>query len=58
MIALRVPIGFAMGIAGVAGFAEHTVREWVAAGAVVVGGCCGIGPAGVAGVAEALARQG
>lgn len=30
-------------------------REWVAAGASIVGGCCGIGPAHMKAVCEALA---
>jgi homocysteine S-methyltransferase len=31
------------------------VREWVAAGALLVGGCCGLGPDAVTGIAAALA---
>jgi S-methylmethionine-dependent homocysteine/selenocysteine methylase len=31
-----------------------TVREWVDAGAVLVGGCCGLGPAAIAGIAATL----
>lgn len=42
--------------AGVAGFAEAAVREWVSAGAAVVGGCCGIGPSAVAQIAAVLSR--
>lgn len=34
------------------------VRDWVAAGARIVGGCCEIGPAHIALVAEALAAHG
>jgi homocysteine S-methyltransferase len=31
------------------------VRRWVDAGAALVGGCCGLGPAAVTGIADALA---
>jgi homocysteine S-methyltransferase len=33
------------------------VREWCAAGARLVGGCCGLGPAAIAAIADALAAQ-
>jgi homocysteine S-methyltransferase len=39
---------------GHGGFPAQTVRAWVAAGASLVGGCCGVGPDGVRGIAEAL----
>jgi homocysteine S-methyltransferase len=35
--------------------APAAVRDWVGAGAVLVGGCCGLGPAAVTGIATALA---
>ncbi|HEY5142733.1 MAG TPA: homocysteine S-methyltransferase [Solirubrobacteraceae bacterium] len=41
--------------AGIACFPAALVRGWVAAGARLVGGCCGIGPAGIAQLAPALA---
>ena len=31
------------------------VRSWVGAGALLVGGCCGLGPDAVSGIAAALA---
>ena len=33
------------------------VRDWVAAGARLVGGCCGLGPVAIEGVAAALAER-
>lgn len=39
---------------GVGGFPPATVRAWVDAGASLIGGCCGVGPDGVRGIAEAL----
>ena len=39
---------------GVAGFPRATVDAWTAAGARLVGGCCGIGPDGVAGIAAGV----
>ena len=41
--------------AGTAALPERAVHAWVAAGARLVGGCCGLGPDAVAGVARALA---
>jgi S-methylmethionine-dependent homocysteine/selenocysteine methylase len=41
--------------AGVAGFPPGLVAGWVERGARGVGGCCGIDPAGIAGVAGVLA---
>jgi homocysteine S-methyltransferase len=35
-------------------FAASTVREWVTNGARLVGGCCGIGPSGIATLRKAL----
>ncbi|WP_088283590.1 homocysteine S-methyltransferase [Kineosporia sp. A_224] len=40
---------------GTPDFAEDDVTAWVAAGARLVGGCCRVGPAQVAGIAAALA---
>ena len=39
---------------GVDGFPPATVAGWAARGARGIGGCCGIGPAAIAGVASAL----
>ena len=39
---------------GVAGLPAGTVRSWVAAGARLVGGCCGLGPAAVRDIAATL----
>jgi homocysteine S-methyltransferase len=36
---------------GVVEFAPDLLERWLAAGARVIGGCCGIGPEGIAGVA-------
>ena len=41
--------------AGTAALPEGAVHAWVAAGARLVGGCCGLGPDAVAGVARSLA---
>jgi len=38
--------------AGVVEFPPDLLDRWYAAGARVIGGCCGIGPRGIAGVAE------
>ena len=35
-------------------FATSTVREWVTNGARLIGGCCGIGPSGIAALRKAL----
>jgi homocysteine S-methyltransferase len=35
-------------------FAASTVREWVTNGARLIGGCCGIGPSGIATLRKAL----
>lgn len=35
-------------------FSASAVREWVANGARVIGGCCGIGPSGIASLRKAL----
>lgn len=35
-------------------FAASTVREWVTNGARMIGGCCGIGPTGIAALRKAL----
>jgi homocysteine S-methyltransferase len=35
-------------------FSPEEVRSWVGAGARLVGGCCGIGPQGIRGIADAL----
>lgn len=39
---------------GIGGFPPATIRHWVDAGASLIGGCCGVGPDGVRGIAEAL----
>jgi homocysteine S-methyltransferase len=39
---------------GAGGFPDDTVRSWAAAGATLIGGCCGVTPAGVAAIATAL----
>jgi homocysteine S-methyltransferase len=43
---------------GPPGFDPADVREWVAAGARLVGGCCRVGPDRIAALARALARKG
>ncbi len=40
---------------GAGGFPAETVRAWAAAGATLIGGCCGVTPDGVRGIADALA---
>ncbi len=40
---------------GVASFEPVLVRAWIDAGARLVGGCCGIGPAGIAAIAPVVA---
>jgi homocysteine S-methyltransferase len=42
--------------AGAEGFPPSTIAGWQRRGARAIGGCCGIGPAGIAGVARALRR--
>ncbi|MHB1568065.1 MAG: homocysteine S-methyltransferase [Solirubrobacteraceae bacterium] len=37
---------------GVVQFADELLDRWYAAGARVIGGCCGIGPAGIAGISR------
>jgi homocysteine S-methyltransferase len=39
---------------GAGGFPDGTVRSWAAAGATLIGGCCGVTPAGIAAIAAAL----
>lgn len=39
---------------GIDRFAASTVREWVTNGARMIGGCCGIGPTGIAALRKAL----
>ena len=39
---------------GAGGFPDDAVRSWVAAGATLVGGCCGVTPAGIAAIAGCL----
>mgnify|MGYP006273313741 CR=1 FL=1 len=39
---------------GVGGFPAEAVRAWADAGASLIGGCCGVTPAGVAAIAAAL----
>jgi len=39
---------------GQAGFPASLVRDWYAAGATIIGGCCRVGPAEIAGIAAAL----
>lgn len=39
---------------GIGGFPPATICGWVDAGASLIGGCCGVGPDGVRGIAEAL----
>jgi homocysteine S-methyltransferase len=41
---------------GMAGFPPATVARWREHGARAIGGCCGIGPPAIAGVARALGR--
>ena len=40
---------------GEAGFPSSLVREWRDAGATLIGGCCRVGPAEIAGISAALA---
>ncbi|MQY31705.1 homocysteine S-methyltransferase [Nocardia aurantia] len=37
---------------GASAFAESLVREWITAGADIIGGCCRVGPAEIAGLAR------
>ncbi|MBJ7247779.1 MAG: homocysteine S-methyltransferase, partial [Thermoleophilia bacterium] len=39
---------------GAGGFPDDVVRSWAAAGADLIGGCCGVTPAGVTAIAHAL----
>ena len=39
---------------GAGGFPDDVVRSWAAAGADLIGGCCGVTPAGVTSIAHAL----
>lgn len=39
---------------GAGGFPDDVVRSWAAAGADLIGGCCGVAPAGVTAIAHAL----
>jgi homocysteine S-methyltransferase len=39
---------------GAGGFPDDVVRSWAAAGADLIGGCCGVAPAGVKAIAHAL----
>ena len=39
---------------GAGGFPDDTIRSWAAAGATLIGGCCGVTPAGIAAIAAAL----
>ena len=41
-------------VGGAGGFPADTVRSWAAAGATLIGGCCGVTPAGVSAIAAAL----
>jgi homocysteine S-methyltransferase len=43
---------------GVLDFAPDLLDRWYGAGARAIGGCCGIGPDGIAGIAAWRARQG
>ena len=43
---------------GRSGVSAGPVREWIAAGAGIVGGCCRVGPADIAQIARAAARAG
>src|ERR1700761_5366813 len=43
---------------GRSGVSAGPVREWIAAGAGIVGGCCRVGPADIAEIARAAARAG
>jgi len=36
---------------GAGGFPDETVRAWITAGASLIGGCCGVTPAGIAAIA-------
>ena len=42
---------------GAGGFPAAVVRSWVAAGASLIGGCCGVTPAGVGALAAALTTE-
>jgi homocysteine S-methyltransferase len=42
---------------GGAGFSDSAVAGWRARGACGIGGCCGIGPDGIAAVAGVLDRR-
>lgn len=42
---------------GTSSLPAETVRGWAGAGARLVGGCCGLGPAAVANIVEALAAR-
>jgi homocysteine S-methyltransferase len=44
----------ARGWTGASRFAAENAGRWVAEGARIIGGCCRVGPAGIAGLAEAL----
>ena len=41
-------------VGGAGGFPADTVRTWAAAGATLIGGCCGVTPAGIAAIAATL----
>ncbi|MGI9117762.1 MAG: homocysteine S-methyltransferase [Gaiellales bacterium] len=41
-------------VGGAGGFPADAVRGWAAAGATLIGGCCGVTPAGVADIAAVL----
>lgn len=49
--------GWAQG-AGVVQFSHELLDRWLAAGARVIGGCCGVGPAGITGIAAWRAARG
>ncbi len=41
-------------VGGPGGFPDATTRSWAAAGATLIGGCCGVTPAGIAALSTAL----
>jgi homocysteine S-methyltransferase len=44
-------------VGGTGGFPDDVVAAWADAGASLIGGCCGVGPAGIAAIADALRRR-
>ncbi len=46
----------AWGWTGASRFAAGEARRWVAEGARIVGGCCRVGPDGIAALAQSVGR--